>query len=527
MPKRQDFAYGALILSISGFLVKLIGAIFKIPLTNLVGAAAMSYFTSAYSIYNLLLALATSGLPTGIAAMISKAIAVEHYKDIKKILKIAAGIFVTVGAVLSIFGFIFAEQIAVKMNSEEAYWSVAAIMPAIFCISVVSVFKGYFQGYKNMAPTATSNLIEAAVKLIAGYGIAWVMFQSGYPKEQVVGGAVLGVSISTIVAMLYMILRYVFRNKEYRVSLKTFVNDKETPTRQLTAEFLTISFPIIISSVTSNLMSTVDAFLVMDRLKTYVPLDTAKLLWGAYGNLALTIFNLPSFLIIAIGISLIPAISSSYAKKDIATVNITINKAMRYSSILAFACAFGLYAVSNRTLLLFFPGDPEGVQAATPLLEIISFALIAVGLTNITSAVLQAIGKAYLPVISVAVGAGVKTISTFILVSIPSINVSGAPIATNIAYPIMLILNLWFIYKNLKILPNFMDVFVKPLISGIVCFIAAKVGFLIFDTFLPQKISLFAVILCAMLSYFAFILLIKLVTIDEIKGILAKNKNNP
>ena len=149
MSKKQSVAYGALILSVSGFLVKLVGAIFKIPLTNLVGAAAMSYFTSAYSIYVFLLSIATSGLPTGIATMVSSSLAVEKYKDISKIMKIASVIFVTLGTILAVVGFIFAMPLAEGMNSREAYWSVAAIMPAIICISVVSVFKGFFQGYRN------------------------------------------------------------------------------------------------------------------------------------------------------------------------------------------------------------------------------------------------------------------------------------------------------------------------------------------------------------------------------------------
>jgi len=524
MSKKQSVAYGALILSVSGFLVKLVGAIFKIPLTNLVGAAAMSYFTSAYSIYVFLLSIATSGLPTGIATMVSSSLAVEKYKDISKIMKIASAIFVSLGTILAIVGFIFAMPLAEGMNSREAYWSVAAIMPAIICISVVSVFKGFFQGYRNMTPTALSNLIEAIVKLLAGYGIALALHDLGYPPEIVVGGAVLGVSVSTFAAMIFMICRYAFRSKNYRISINGFLSDCETPTKKLTKDFLIISLPLIVSSVTANLMSLVDSFVVMNRLKGYLDIEQAKLLWGSYGNMALTIFNLPSFLITAIGISLIPAIAAAYAKKDQQKVVKTSNEALKYSSILAFGSAFGLNAVSKEVLNLFFPGDPAGVASATPLLQIISFALIAVGLTNIFSAILQSVGKSYLPVISVAVGAAIKTVSTLILVSIPSVNVLGAPIATNIAYPIMLIMNIVFVYKHLGFLPNWIDVFIKPLVSGVVCWIAAKAFMFAFDAFLPEKIALFPAILCAILVYLLFLIIIKLVSFNEIKSILLKKR---
>lgn len=416
--------------------------------------------------------------------------------------------------------------LAEAMNSREAYWSVAAIMPAIICISVVSVFKGFFQGYRNMTPTALSNLIEAVVKLVAGYGIALILYKQGYPLEIVVGGAVLGVSISTLVAMIFMGCRYLFRSNSYRITEINVSLDNDTPSRLLAKEFLIISLPLIVSSITANLMSLVDAFVVMNRMKEYIDVEQAKLLWGSYGNMALTIFNLPSFLITAIGISLIPAIAAAYAKNDRKEIEKTSSDTLRYSAVLAFGSAFGLNAVSESVLKLFFPGDPVGVAAATPLLQIISFALIAVGLTNITAAILQAVGKSYLPVISVAVGALIKTSATIILVGIPEINVLGAPIATNIAYPVMLIMNIFFVYKYLGFLPKWLDVFLKPLAAGAVCWGAAKLFLFIFECFLPQRIALFPAILCAILVYFAFMVIIKLVSFNEFKSFLQKKRNN-
>lgn len=524
--KRRDFAYGALILSLSGFLVKLIGAVFRIPLTNLVGAQAMSFYSSSYSIYIFLLSLATSGLPTGIATMISKSIALGKHKDISRIVKIAASIFVTVGAVLSVLGVIFARQIAEVMNSAEAYYAVVALMPAIFNISVVSVFKGFFQGYNNMAPTAISNLVEAVVKLCAGYGIALYMYNRGYPVEQVVGGAIFGVTLSTMAAMIFMTLRYIFRDKSYRVGVSDFINDSATPKKELAKSFLIISLPIMVSSVSANLFGAVDAFTVMNRLKSYMSVEEAQLLWGSYGNMVLTLFNLPSFLIVCIGMSLIPTISAAYAKKDNELVRKTINRAYTYSSILAFGCAFGLSGIANRALLLFFPNDIEAVNAATPLLEIISFALVCVGISNITASILQAVGKSYLPVISVTVGAAIKTLMTVILVSIPQLNIYGAPIATNIAYPVMVIINFYFIKKHMGSSPDVISIFIKPLVSGAACFAAVKLFTFIFEKFLSPRIALFPTILCAGTIYLIFIFIFKLVSIDELKGIFLKNKQS-
>ncbi len=526
MSKKRDFTYGAIVLAVSGFLVKLVGAVFKIPLTNLVGSAAMGYFSSAYSIYVFLLALATSGLPTGVAAMISRSLTLGKLRDVNKITRIAAAAFISFGTVLAVLGFIFAMPLAQKMNSSEAYYAVAAIMPAVVCISVVSVLKGFFQGYNNMVPTAISNLVEAVVKLCAGYGIALYMTNAGYPVEQVVGGAVFGVTLSTFAAMLFMLARYTFRSKSYRMTLGQFIRDKQTPTRVLARSFFSITLPIMITSVTVELFGLLDAAFVVNRLKTYLPDYTANLYWGSYSSMALTIFNLPSFIVIAIGVSLIPSISAGYAKKDQEVIKDTVDRSLKYSSMLAFACAFGLNSVAGQVLRLFFSGDSEGVAVATPLLQIVSFALIAVGLTNVTSSILQGIGKAKLTIVTVTVGACIKTALTYILLGIESINIYGAPIATNVAYPVMLGLNIYFIYKNLHILPDFKNVFLKPLIAGASCYAASYGVRLCLGSFIPEKIVLFLSIICAIVAFFAVSLLIKLVNINEFKAFFAKKQKN-
>lgn len=514
--QKKGFVYGALVLSLSGFICKLIGAVFRIPLTNLVGSAAMSYYSSAYSVYNVLLSLATSGIPTGIAAMISRSVALGKLKDTKAIVRISAQVFVSFGALLTVVGMFFSKDIAVLMNSEEATPSVFWIMPAVFFIAVVSVFKGFFQGYNNMVPTAISNVIEAVVKLFLGYGIASWMHLNGYPASEVVGGAILGVTIGTLLAMLYLVVRYLFRGKSYRIPAKNMMEEPSPDHKTLLRDLMAISFPIMISSITANLMSAVDAFVVMNRLKTFTTLDSAKLLWGAYGNMSLTVFNLPSFLIINIGISLVPSISAAFALKDSRRIKATTGKALKYSSILAFGCAFGLSAVSRSTLLLLFSRDPAGVEVATPLLEVISFALIAVGLTNVTASILQAVGKSYLPVISVGIGTLVKTVVTFILVGIPEISVMGAPIATNIAYPIMMIFNLYFIKKYLKMLPKISKTFIRPFFAGVACYFSARVCLSLFERYLSPKIAVFPAIAIAMVVYIALIIILKVVSVREI-----------
>ena len=523
MSKKQGFMVGAMILSLSGFLVKLIGAVFKIPLTNLVGTEAMGYFNSAYSIYVFLLSLATSGIPTGIAAMVSRSIALRQFRDVKNMVRMAFVLFVIFGLVISGAGILFAPQLAELMNSADAYYCVVSIMPAIFFMSIVSVFRGFFQGHNNMTPTAISNIIEAVVKMAAGLGIAYFLSWKGYPPAQVVGGAISGITLGTALSALFMVFRYLFRSETYRLSLGEFVRETPTPKKKLLQQFFLIAFPVMISSVTSNLMSAVDAFFVVNRMKTYLGVEMANFNWGCYGSMALTIFNLPSFLIIAIGTSLVPSISSAFALRQQRQIRSSLDTAIKFSSILAFGCAFGLNAVAENSLYLFYPRLPESVQVATPLLEIVSFALISVGLTNVTASILQAVGKAYLSVVSVAVGAAIKTVFTYVLVGIPELNIHGAPIATNIAYPVMLILNLLFIRKYLHYSPKWGQVLFKPLVAALGCFGAVKGFTALFPSLSAARFGVCPLILVGGIVYVVLLFFLKCINICEIRKIFRKN----
>lgn len=522
---RKGFLLGAVVLSLSGFLSKLCGAVFKIPLTNLVGPEAMGYFGSAYSIYNFLLALATAGIPTGISTMVARSIAKKKYKDISSVLKIAASIFVVLGGVLSVLGIVFSRQLAVLMNSDDAYWCVVSIMPAVFFITAVAIFRGFFQGHNNMVPTALSNVIEATFKLVAGYGIALILYLQGQPASVVVGGAMAGVTLGTVISALFMLFRYLLRGGAYRLSAESGQTaEPPTPKKVLTKEFLSITFPIMISSVTSNLMSALDAFFVVNRMKLYLDISQANVRWGCYGSMALPIYNLPSFLITSIGTSLVPSISMAYARNDKDGIRSTLDKALKYSSILAFGCGFGLSAVSEGAVRLFYGAQlQEDILVASKLLSIISIALVSVGITNVTASILQSVGKAHMSVVSVAVGSLIKTVTTFILVSFPSINIYGAPISTNIAYPVVLLMNLFFIRKYLGYVPKFRDIFLKPLVCAIGCYVAVGLTVLALGNFATARWAVFPEIIVGVVVYIALIFALKLVSFCEIRKIFKKS----
>lgn len=525
MQKKNNFLYGALILSASNLLIKIIGAVFRIPLTNLVGVAAMGYFSSAYSIYNVLLSLATSGLPTGISVMVSRSLATGKYRDVKKIMKISAVSFVSLGALLSVLGMIFARPIAVFMNSEDAYYAVFWLMPAVFCISVVSLFKGFYQGYGNMNTTAMSNLIEATVKLLAGYSIAYYLSSKGYPAPVVVGGAIAGIMISTVCAMSYMAIRYATRKKDYRFTPEVLLSGAETPTKPLAKTFFSIALPVMLSAISANLMSAIDSFSVVNCLKGYMDIDLTNFLWGAYGNMSLTIFNLPLIFITSIGVALVPEISRLFVRKEQKELETSIERSLKTSAVVAFACAGGILAVANEILSMFY-SDAEAVKIAAVILKVLTFVIVCVGYTTVLNSILNSIKKATSSVVAIFIGSAIKSIFTVIFVSIPALNIYGAPLATCVAYPVMLAIGLYFVKKHTKAKIKIGEVFFKPLLGGACCFAAAKIINILLYAVIPTRYTVLLTVVLAAAAFLGLAVVLKIISVDEIKSVLKRKKKS-
>jgi len=515
MRSENSLFKGAALLTLSGVAVKIFGAAFRIILTNYVGSAAMSFYSSAYAVYLFLFSLSSAGIPTGISALISRAVALGRHKDAEKIFSISASLFISFGAVLSAIGIACAYPLAVMMNSPEAYPAMLAIMPAVFFISAAAVFKGYFQGRGSMSQTSASNLIEGASKTVFGFLGAYYCASKGYAESVTVGGAILGVTVGTVFALIYMLVKYAFRNKDFSVKITDFLTQTTTSPSALALSIAKTTLPVSATSVTTSLMGAIDAFTVMNCLKAYLPEETAKTMWGAYGNMSMTLFNLPAFMITSIGISLIPAMAAAFAGSKKEEVKTTSEKAFTLASVLAFGAAFGLCTLSRPILTLLFPARPDEVSIAAPLLSVVSAAIVSVGLTNVSASALQATGNAPFTALSAAVGCCIKTAATFLLVSIPSVNVLGAALATDIAYPVIVLMNLVRLKKKAGISLSFKAILIKPFLAALTMGVTAISSFYALSRFIPEKIALFPCIGLSIIVYFALIQGFKIFDICE------------
>lgn len=204
--RSSSFFEGAFILVVSNAIVKVIGAFFSIPITNMIGGDGNGIFTVAYYIYQAMFVISTAGLPVAISKMVAEANALGKYREVKRIFRVSITIFSAIGGAVTAIMILWADVFVEMIGNTLAYYAVMAVAPSIFFVSVVSAFRGYYQGLSNMVPTAISQVIEAGGKLVFGLLFTYVLIEKGFSLEIVVAGSIGGVTVGTVLSALYVIM---------------------------------------------------------------------------------------------------------------------------------------------------------------------------------------------------------------------------------------------------------------------------------------------------------------------------------
>jgi len=524
--KKQSFLQGAGILALATIAVKIIGALYKIPLYNIFGSVGNAYFNKAYQIYTLLLTISTAGLPVAMSRMIADAQARGNLAQVRRINESSLRVFLAIGLFGTLLMTVLCKPLAVLMGIPDGWPVILCLGPAVLFVCVNSSFRGFFQGESNMTPTGLSQVIEAACKLLLGLLLAFVLKklfagteigQDGTDGSIVasVSGAILGVTVGAVLAFIYLY-------RGYRQSAPMLDDHGATqPTKTVRAtiqELLTIAIPITIGSAGLQAITVIEDALVIHRLTDAAALEHeyALSLQGLYGSVQ-TLFNLPSALVMPFTISLIPAISSCMAKRDrLGALNIETS-GIRIMTLLILPCGVGLGVLGTPIVHLLYSAKNTATQTAIAgsLMSILSIAVILNGLTLILNAILQAHGFVSLPVINMIVGAIVKVVVTFILVGIPEINIYGAPIGTVICFLVITALDIFCLNRTLKDPPNVLKLMVRPLLACLFMGMAAySVDGLLSEVMSP-KLSCIIGILAAVVVYVILVLALKIITYED------------
>ena len=516
--RKQSFMGGVTVMAISTVFVKICGALYKIPLNNILGDEGVTHFMSANNIYALLLTLSTAGLPLALSKLISEANAAGRRTQMRRCLNTAMAIFVTLGAIGSAAMLLFTRQLAAMMNNTLAYWPIKCLGISVICVSLMCAYRGFAQGRQNMVPTATSQFIEAFAKLVVGLPLAWWLIHNGQPLEIGAAGAIVGVSAGIVLAMLYMVGNY--RKNRGPIMWGT---DKAQSYPVIARRLLALAIPITLGQTGMSLFNLLDQTIILGQLQDVLGLTEreAATLFGQY-SFSNTLFNLPAGFLPAVAISLVPAVTVAVTRKDHREVNRVVTTSFRLIAMLAIPAGVGLSVLAGPILLLLYPARRETAIAATYHLQLLGVASIFVCIMLLTNSIMQAHGKVRLPVYTMLIGGAVKVGVNYVLVGNPEINIKGAPVGTLICYGLIAVMNLAIVSRLLEKKPNYPAIFAKPVLASAVMGATAWASHGLFGRFLSggyAKESLCTILAvgCAVVVYLILVIALRMITREDLK----------
>ena len=516
----QSFVSGIIVLTVANILTKVIGLVFKIPLTNMLGDAGMGYFNTAYQIYTWLYMISTAGLPVALSLMVSEYSAKNDTGKIKQIFRTTLLVFGILGLIGSVTLISFCRQIASFISADLSYLCILSIAPALFFICISSTVRGYFQGYRNMIPTAFSEVIEAAGKLIIGISLGYYALNKGYPIHTVAAYAIFGITIGIAAGTLFLTVFSLIKKPASPI-VQPSTNTSESKAK-LFVTFLKIALPVMLSSSLLSMSSMIDTMIVIRRLKgTGLSEQAAVSLYGNYTAYCVTLFNLPPVLIYPIANTLIPSISAARARGDKGYMKFLMFKSLKLASVIALPCALGLAVLSGPILKLIF-SDAASAEMAAPLLASLAPSVFLIGVMAVTNSILQSFRMQKLSVFSMAMGAIVKAVSAYFLVGIRIgdgyLHMYASPISTFLFYLTITLLNLYFISRYIKISLPMTQIFLRPFAAAFVCAISASGAYIITMKLLDSNSisTLFSIALSAVV-YLVSLWLFGGITADDLK----------
>ena len=516
--KKQNFMRGAAVLAIAGAVSKTLGALYRIPLARMIGDQGMGLYQLAYPIYTTILSLATAGIPVAISVVIARREAENCRGDIKRIFRISFVLLFLFGLFLSTLmiagGHFIAEFF---LHNEQAYWPIVAVAPAIFISSIMSVFRGYFQGQQMMTPTAVSQVIEQLFRVTSILAMAVCLLPYGleYAAAGATGGAVVGTSIGLLVMIIYFLHYKKTQGKPVQPPAVSQLTNYE-----IGKELLKLAIPVSLGAIVLPLVQCLDAMIVPSRLTAIgYSLDRATGLYGQLSGMAAVLISLPSIFTIAISTSLVPAISEAFANEKMHAVHERLNYGLRAAMIISIPAAAGMFALAVPICDLLY-GQPEAGLCLAPL----AFSAMTLAAFQLSSTGLQGIGQPQIVMHHLIVIGICKIILNYTLTSIPALNIQGAAIGTVCAFFIGAMLNLIALRRYTKVkfeIRRFFKICVIAAIMGISARMAY--GFMVLEN-ISSYLSTVGGILCGVLVYGILMILFKELDREMVQRILGKKR---
>ena len=514
--RKESFMQGVVTIMFSQIAIKVLGLIYTLYLTNRegFGDAGNAIYASGYQIYALLLTISSIGVPNAISKLVAERLAIGDNRGANKIFKVALATFGCIGAIGTMLLFFGAHTISYSwLQIPESELTLIALSPAIFFVSISSVFRGYFNGRRSLKTTARAQTLEQIFKTVLTIIIVEIVAHiTSTSTELMAAGATIATTIATFSSFAYLFIYYRIRRREIGNEIQQSINYKYENVKTIIRRILMVSIPLTLSSIMTSFNKNIDSFTVKRILSTYMASDTAQTLYGQLAGKVDTLTNLPLAINIAFATALVPAISSAKAKNDKETATKRTSFSLLTSMLIGLPCVIGMIIFAQPILNLLYPNANEGAL----LLQLISISVIFSILDQTINGALQGFGKVIVPAIALGVGCIVKLILNLILLRIPTLNVYGAAIGSIACHAVAFTIVFNVLKKYVKLDLPFRKFALKPALATAIMGVCSYTIFLVLNSIIPGNKATIISMLSAVAIYLMSVIALKIYNKEDI-----------
>mgnify|MGYP004661711295 FL=1 len=521
--KTQTFSQSILTLMLSQVIIKLFGIVYKLYLTNKpgFGDSGNAIYAGAFQIYMLVLTVGCIGIPNAVAKLISERVSIEDYRGAKKIFNVSFILLSFIGFFGTIFLFLFAHVIAnywIKIPETEL--SIMILAPSVFFEAVIAVFKGYFNGYRNMKPMAKSQTLEQIIKTVFSIIIVESICIFIEKNTKVMAaGANLATTISTFISLMYLFKIYFRERKEERIFYKRYINKvEERRVITILKDILIIAMPMTLSAVLGSINKNIDSITIIRGLTNFLSREEAQIQYGILSGKIDMLVTLPLSFNIAFATALVPNIASARARGDYKSISNKVSFSILVNILIGLPCCVGIFAFAKPILNMLFPNASSGAF----ILQISSLSLVFLTVEQTIIGTLQGLGKNFIPLVGMLCGVLAKLAINLTLVKINPNDfilggIAGAAFGTVICHIITSFIGFIQIKKYINLKMNFIDYVLKPIIATFTMIIFSIGIYKYVDKFVRGNVALIIAIFIAVILYVFMIFKLRILKRKDIK----------
>ncbi len=580
----KTFVKGAMIMTVSMIVVKLLGMFYKIFLYRMyatydevagisMGSIGAGILGNAYEVYTPLFALATAGFPIAVSRLIAESITQKRYRDVAVIYKTSKKFYISMGAVC------FALMVGISfvyvqiINQPLALYSMMTLAPSVMLGCLVSIYRGYYEGQRNMFPSAVSEVVEMLVKVVSGLTLGYIVMRIGmneFTASKTVFGqefdsaegamknllaysvaaAIAGIALGSLVSFIF--LRVYYSKHKFSVPEELMRDSLEARSQQETFKILVkTAVPIILSAFIMNISTSIDAVVIQNvlfnttqsnpegLLAQFNPMYTQELrnmvfpadgseislhtsLWGCFAN-ALPLMQLVTTVTQVFGTSALPNVTAAYTSGDKNELRQSINTVLKLTMMFTLPAGLSMFAISKPIITLLYGGGFEA-DVSSSILSIMGFSCIVVAASTPVMSMLQSLGKVHLPLILCSIAMVVKIATNYLFVSMVELNVTGAAVGSLVAFTLVFIVGMYLLIRHSGVRPDFINTMLKPLIAAAICAVTVFGVYTLCRMFFGNLISLIISIIIAVILYVLALMLLRTFSKEELY-MLPKGKN--